>query len=165
MIDSIEVGGVTHQIRDTSLLQLIYPVGALYLSTLDTNPNTLFGFGTWEQIEDRFLLAAGTTYENGTTGGNAEVSLQKANAPRSAFGVSFYNGGTAENKGSNVSQVWGDDIDTEHTTFIENGWRDGGNHGVSHGSVGAFTYNNGGTSEPFSILPPYLAIYVWKRVS
>lgn len=145
----------------TALLQLIYPVGALYLSTVNTNPNNLFGFGIWEQIEDRFLLAAGTTYENGTTGGNSEVALQRANAPYSAFGVQFHNSTT----GTPLASVWSND-DIINVKKIQPGYRDGGNYSASTSeSIGSFTYNNGGTSEPFSILPPYLAVYVWKRVS
>tara|TARA_R110000787_G_scaffold104840_1_gene212183 strand:- start:4536 stop:5126 length:591 start_codon:yes stop_codon:yes gene_type:complete len=31
----------------TAIIQAIYPVGSLYVSTLATNPNTLLGFGTW----------------------------------------------------------------------------------------------------------------------
>ena len=40
------------------ILNIIYPVGSIYMSTNSTNPSTLFG-GTWKQIKDRFLLACG----------------------------------------------------------------------------------------------------------
>lgn len=40
-----------------AIMQAAYPVGALYLSTSATSPATLFGFGTWERIEDTFLPA------------------------------------------------------------------------------------------------------------
>lgn len=49
----------------------IYPVGSIYMSINSTNPGTLFG-GTWVQIEDTFLLSAGSTYTAGDTGGNAD---------------------------------------------------------------------------------------------
>jgi len=39
------------------------------MSVNSTNPGTLFG-GTWQQIQDTFLLAAGSTYTAGGTGGN-----------------------------------------------------------------------------------------------
>lgn len=32
----------------TKNLQLAYPIGAVYLSVADTDPATVFGFGTWE---------------------------------------------------------------------------------------------------------------------
>ena len=52
-----------------SLIDLIYPVGAIYMSVNSVSPSTLFG-GTWEQIQDTFLLACGTTYSGGSTGGS-----------------------------------------------------------------------------------------------
>ena len=65
---------------NTTLLDLIYPVGAIYWSSDSTSPETLFG-GTWSQITDTFILAAGTTYTAGSTGGAATVSLVKNNIP------------------------------------------------------------------------------------
>lgn len=52
----------------------IYPVGSIYMSVGSTSPATLFG-GTWVQIEDTFLLASGTNYANGATGGEASHTL------------------------------------------------------------------------------------------
>lgn len=49
-------------------------MGSIYLSTVSTNPKTLLGFGTWVQITDRFLLAAGSTYKAGATGGEAKTT-------------------------------------------------------------------------------------------
>lgn len=57
-----------------------HPVTTLYWSSNPTNPGTLFG-GTWEQIKDKFILAAGDTYPNGATGGNATTTLTEANLP------------------------------------------------------------------------------------
>lgn len=48
----------------------VYPIGSIYMSINNTNPGLVFG-GTWERIQDTFLLAAGNTYQNGTTGGEA----------------------------------------------------------------------------------------------
>ena len=50
------------------IFNLIYPVGSYYMSSSATNPGTLFG-GTWEQITDRMIMAAGSSYAAGTTGG------------------------------------------------------------------------------------------------
>lgn len=55
----------------TRILKVIYPIGAIYTSTNSTNPKDMFGFGTWEQIKDTFLLTAGDTYKAGNTGGAA----------------------------------------------------------------------------------------------
>jgi hypothetical protein len=48
----------------------IYPVGAIYMSVDSTSPATLFG-GTWVAIENTFLVAAGSSYTAGSTGGSA----------------------------------------------------------------------------------------------
>ena len=47
------------------------------MSVNSTSPATLFG-GTWEQIEDTFLLCAGNTYTAGNTGGVASVAYTPA---------------------------------------------------------------------------------------
>ena len=62
------------------LLNLVYPVGSIYWSSNNTNPANLFG-GTWTQIKDRFILAAGDYYSNGATGGAATVTLTISNMP------------------------------------------------------------------------------------
>ena len=50
----------------------IYPVGSIYMSISSVNPSTLFG-GTWQKIEGRFLLAASSSYEVGSTGGSNDA--------------------------------------------------------------------------------------------
>ena len=65
---------------NTTLLDLIYPIGAIYWSSDSTSPATLFG-GTWSQITDKFILAAGSTYTAGNTGGAASYSLTENNIP------------------------------------------------------------------------------------
>lgn len=52
----------------TSLLDLIYPIGALYISAEKTSPATLFG-GTWAQITDGAALRAANGY--GLTGSDS----------------------------------------------------------------------------------------------
>ena len=63
-----------------NFLNLVYPVGSIYLSSKNTNPGTLFG-GTWTQIKDKFILTAGDSYSNGATGGAATVTLTVSNMP------------------------------------------------------------------------------------
>lgn len=58
-----------------------HPVGSLYWTSVDENPATTFGGGTWEQIKDKFILAAGDTYSQGSTGGSATVTLTSAQMP------------------------------------------------------------------------------------
>ena len=62
------------------LLNLVYPVGSIYWSSNDTDPGTLFG-GTWQQIKDRFVLAAGDSYSVNATGGEKAHTLAKEEMP------------------------------------------------------------------------------------
>lgn len=69
----------------TDLLDIIYPIGSLYWTSKNPqqfDPNVEFG-GTWQQVKDKFILAAGDTYGNGTTGGSAEkrFSISADNLP------------------------------------------------------------------------------------
>ena len=70
--------GVT--VSGRAIWEMIYPVGAIYISAAATDPKTLFG-GTWTRIKDRFLLAAGDTFAAGKTGGEAEVTLSRFQLP------------------------------------------------------------------------------------
>ena len=64
-----------YKIKNKSeLLDLIYPVGSIYISVNSTSPATLFG-GTWEILNDVFLLAAGSYANAGTFGGEATHTL------------------------------------------------------------------------------------------
>lgn len=58
----------------SNLVELLYPVGSIYLSTNAADPTLLFG-GVWSRIQDRFLLAAGDTYAAGAIGGEAAHQL------------------------------------------------------------------------------------------
>ena len=71
----------TQKIKWSILLDKLYPVGCIYQSAKATSPAELFG-GTWEQIKDRFILAAGDTYAAGSTGGEATHTLTVNEMPR-----------------------------------------------------------------------------------
>lgn len=133
---------------------LLYPVGSIYISVNNTNPATLFG-GEWEQIKDRFLLSAGDTYTVGNTGGEATHTLTTNEMPahnhqlmsqdNSSSGGGSYNNWHAEFKFANNTNV----INTQSGTnkvVTASGPTTGG--GQAH--------NN---------MPPYLVVYVWKRVN
>ena len=79
MVNSISTNNTSDHITFDS----IYPVGAIYISVDNKNPNTLFG-GVWEQIQDRFLLAAGSTYQAASTGGESKVALKIDEMPEHA---------------------------------------------------------------------------------
>jgi hypothetical protein len=62
----------------------LYPIGTIYQNASDsTNPgnSVMLGFGTWEQITDKFLAARGST-NIGASGGAWSVTLTANNIPR-----------------------------------------------------------------------------------
>ena len=56
-------GTVHKQFTRQEILDLIYPLGAVYISLDNTSPALMFG-GTWVKISGRFLLATGTCAAN-----------------------------------------------------------------------------------------------------
>lgn len=72
---------VDARVKSADLLDKVYPIGAVYISVSNTSPATLFG-GTWEAINDRFLLAAGNAYTAGSTGGEANHTLTSNELPK-----------------------------------------------------------------------------------
>ena len=129
------------RLNGENILSKVYPVGSIYMSLSSTDPKTLFG-GTWERLKDRFLLAAGDTYSAGATGGEATHTLTKDEMP-SHNHYAAINGGTdsyGQNRttiGSFANKAQGY---SDSSTIFATG---GGN-----------AHNN---------MPPYLAIYMWKR--
>lgn len=124
-----------------------YEVGDLHLSFNDTDPAIRYG-GVWERLEDVFLLAGGTMYAPGSTGGEAEVVLTEAQlAAHKHTGVVYRENQKAVslNPGSGGYQLnWA--ADTGYGTESD----------LETGSAGA--------GEAHNNMPPYVAFYVWRRV-
>ena len=51
-----------------NILKYVYPVGSIYISATSVNPSLLFGFGSWQPIEGKFLIGAGGQYKAGEIG-------------------------------------------------------------------------------------------------
>lgn len=141
------------------ILQAVYPIGSIYISTSSISPSALFGFGEWEQIKDTFLLSAGDTYEVGSTGGEAEHTLTYKELPATNGAIIMHNA----SYGTNIAGVSG--CFTASTTN-QGTYRNGGSAlEADTVSIGKINYSNGGEDQPHNNMPPYLAVYMWKRVS
>ena len=118
-------------------LNEVYPVGSIYMSVNNVDPGTLFG-GTWEQIQDTFLLAAGSSYTAGDTGGEATHTLTVDEMPSHNHTVS---------RGTNTgSTEWG---------LVR--------YNTQNSSADTTRIANTGGGEPHNNMPPYLVVYMWKR--
>ena len=144
---------------------LIYPIGAIYLSVSATNPTILFG-GKWEQIKDRFLLAAGDTYNAGSTGGEATHILTPEEMPSHTHTQK-----SMTNPGNHTHNTW-KSFSFKHasggvTTSCTGESSDGrGNPtAAAGGHTHTVTLNNTGGGVAHNNMPPYLTVYMWKRVA
>ena len=61
-------------------LEIIYPVGSVYISFTDQNPSTYLG-GQWTKLGGRFLLAADGAHPVGSQGGEEKHTLTSAEMP------------------------------------------------------------------------------------
>ena len=145
------------------ILSTAYPVGSVYMSTESTSPASLFG-GTWTQLKDRFLLGAGDTYVAGGTGG----VVSHSHSASSMYADMFIMKSTAENRskgiiGMKVKKLsnWSNDY---NYTLQDNKTLDRGEYGSGIIST-QYGVNVGGDTTSGSNLPPYLAVYMWKRIA
>lgn len=145
-VSKIKVGGTTYDIA--------YPVGSIYLSVNNTSPAELFG-GTWEQIKDRFLLAAGNTYAAGSTGGEAQHTLTRDELP--PHNHLIYADGNSDFK-----LLMGDNANFEPGAGISH-YTVETKHDPTKGFEAMASVVGG--SQPHNNMPPYLAVYMWKRIA
>ena len=220
----------------SDLLNKVYPVGSIYMSAVNISPASFLG-GTWQAIEQgRMLMAAGSSWQAGTTGGAAyhaltvqEMPAHDHSATETAAGGhthgastgsagahshsgstnnagNHYHTGTTNGAGAhahNMNIFWfknpgeGGACDsgsgqmaihnfntsTEglHSHGFSTSWAGEHAHSLSIASAGAHTHSvaiaaagahthaitigKTGSGAAFSILPPYVAVYMWRRTA
>lgn len=151
------------------ILSAVYPVGAIYISTVSTSPATLFG-GTWSAIgAGTFLNAAGSGYAAGGTGGSdthahttpnhahttANMTLTLAQIPYHRHVGEYVYNPAFSGAGYYAYMLSGNRVDNGVVGYTGGG----GSHG--HGNTG----NAAPTTNSSSSLPPYLSVYMWKRTA
>ena len=138
------------------LINIIYPIGSIYMSVNNISPASFLG-GTWEAIKDRFLLAAGSSYSAGSTGGEASHKLTQNEIPNYHIGFlpQAVMGMHAEwqNKGITAGHQ---SRGTRNTVTATSGQTDPQWGYDIHTYGGDAAHNN---------MPPYLTVYIWKRIS
>ena len=157
-----------------TMFDKIYPVGSVYTSVNNTNPSTIFG-GTWEQIKDTFLLAAGNTYAGGSVGGEATHTLTVNEIAKHSHPLLAWTGGSSDT-GSYSSKVINDTgtgwTDATSGAKLYHEWKYGGvfqTFGTYDGQqgtgdpIGSSKFVGG--SQAHNNMPPYLTVFVWKRVA
>jgi hypothetical protein len=165
-------GTNTTQIATTAFvtagLAAAYPVGSIYMSTVSTNPATLFGFGTWVTYgSGRVLISQDVTYTAGSTGGSATTTLIEANLPSHTHSATFTGNALPTHNhqigGRDSTANEGGDPNSEFVRdfpSVQNPTTSSVSAGTPSGSV---SVGNTGSGTSFSNLPPYIAVYMWNR--
>ena len=155
----------------TTGLQAAYPVGSIYLGTLSTNPNTLFGFGTWVAFgSGRMLISQDGSYPAGTTGGSATTTLITANLPSHSHSATTtitdpghnhsttWNNINDFNQGSNSPGAEASPDDTAGTFSITS-------NNNTTGITASTSIGNTGSGTAATTISPYIAVYMWNRTA
>lgn len=121
-----------------------YPVGSIYISQDERNPSEFIG-GEWEQIKDTFLLSAGDIYEAGSTGGEASHKLTIQEMPSHSH--------IAANRSDVFMTGGGSGAHYANGTYSG---RIASNNVSTGASGGSKAHNN---------MPPYLTVYMYKRIN
>lgn len=146
--------GTEYGLGGKSLIDRIYPVGSIYISTSPTfNPQTVWG-GTWRKTADgRCLIGANDTYPLGSTGGEAAHYLTVNEMPPhwhtagKAFNFKLSNEGIASSAIEHYSQqfLYIDQTSTNASDVLS-----------TNATGGGASHNN---------MQPYLAVYIWERTA
>ena len=136
------------------LVDALYPVGSVYISAEATSPASVYG-GTWEQLKDRFLLGAGERCTAGDTGGVSAVTLTYDQMPSHSHGPGPHaQRNWVPNANSGRVRVALSNSGTSWVLALED----------SNDYVWGQSYP-AGSSSAHENMPPYLAVYMWKRVA
>lgn len=151
-------------LKKATVIDVIYPVGSIYMSMVDTDPATLFGVGTWARIsQGRMLLGADdSTYKAGATGGEATHTLTAAEMPaHSHSGTTSWNGDHSHGvRDADYHEGYGNSFDSGDwgpQRYIPTS--NAGNHNHT------FTTDNAGGGAAHNNMPPYLVCYIWQRTA
>lgn len=146
--------------KKSELLDLIYPVGAIYMSVNSTNPGTLFG-GTWVSWgSGRVPVGINASDSNFSTvektGGEKTHALTAAEMPSHTHSLKIKYCGMD-------TSVDGDSYGLVHAAYVS-GIGYGGRAMVTSSSNDTTT-NSSGSNSSHNNLQPYITCYMWKRTA
>lgn len=167
----VQVPNYDHfMVNGTSYLKTVYPVGAIYISTSSTSPGLLFG-GSWTQIKGRFLVSTGYNAKNtatffgslsantinipaGELGGEVKHTLNINEIPKHQHDIAK---GSSSTGGQTNFPTW-------HARFnVRSSYGSYSDQTTTAPNAMGTRYVGGGTSH--NNMPPYLSVYMWKRIS
>lgn len=172
------------EISSASIVDMVYPVGSIYMSTASTNPGTLFPGTTWEAYaQGRVLIGAGTgtdsrsekkTFAAGSTGGEYNHQLTVGE-------MATHSHTATANITGNHTHYSGLCNDTTNFGVYGNASLGSGSArlGIGSGTAGPYqmitssagnhshtvTINTAGGDSIHNNIQPYLAVYIWRRTA
>lgn len=127
------------------IIDLIYPIGSIYMTVSDTNPFETIKFGVWEKIENRFLLASSNIHMNGETGGEENHALSINEMPKHSHKMKYDSvGWTAIKQSHGTNGI----VEYNESSYD-----------------GQYSTEEVGNGNAHNNMPPYLAVNMWKRIA
>jgi len=175
--------------------QALRPVGSIIKLYVGTNPSALLGFGFWERISRGMIQIAVRETDPeinapGNTGGVKTHVLSLTETPMHKHTGSLSIGNHSHDAGSLVAISSGAHKHTVTThrgptnTVVSGSTQTGSTEGATTGSGGEHAHaitgstgksndlddirtatSNTGDGQPHNNMPPYLTVYIWRRVS
>lgn len=154
--------------RKSRIVDLVYPVGSIYMNTTDVNPATLFG-GTWVRYaEGQVLVGASLSTPLGNSGGISSYRLSVDQLPEHTHSISISESGGHIHK----TRFMNDNYDNSGGggTGLT---RDGSSTYIEHTdqmlSAGQHTHNvtlgTTGKGKTIDNMPPYIVVTIWRRTA
>lgn len=149
--------GTEYGLGGKELIDRIYPVGSIYISTSPTfNPQNVWG-GTWKNTADgRCLIGANDTYPLGSTGGEAAHYLTGNEMPPHGHSAGKVYNYKLSNYGLKAD-AW--DKNGEQVLYIDQ------TSATSSQPSNILSTNSEGGGASHNNMQPYLAVYIWERTA
>jgi hypothetical protein len=127
-----------------------YPIGSIYMSTNSTSPAELFG-GTWEKIEDRFLLGSGTRAVGAKGGKERYHFIAAIGAYNDTVNALTYAATIAPTLKTSL-YPYGLKTTADNTAKSK----------INHGTM--VVEEDTSNDQYTTIMPPYEVVNIWKRL-
>lgn len=136
----------------SDVMLALHPVGSIYMNVNSVSPAELFG-GEWERLKDCFLVAVGDIFPDGTAGGAKEHTHSMTQA---SAATSFASDGEA-------GFIVGDYAAQAFTPTVYAGTMPYMGELTEPVEI-PYSTKLLGSTDATSNLPPYMAVYVWRRL-
>ena len=153
MVSFLDNAGTQHLI--TKLLDTVYPVGSIYITTSDTSPASFLG-GSWERYaKGRTLIGVNEKdkdFIDAThSGGNKTQTVDGANFRAH---IAFNSAGRFWFQQDESTEPWNSTSSVDNARFDWN-----------TGTWGTKTGIRISNKQTLNNLPPFQTVYIWRRIA